>query len=139
MHLYVVAKGIKPHLELWQNDLLAQYLPVMKNGEPYIDEDGNQSIVQLSVRPVQLFEIGFPKEHLEHVMNLVGTSDYVLDRYPKLKFIANSVRKFLRLKEAPKPTTPIPRFQPHVIHKAVAVIPVGTKEDDMNEDGTEKL
>ena len=136
MHLYVVAKGIKPHIEKWQNDLLAQYVPMFKDGKPYFsmgaDGQPKQENVQISVRPIQLFEIGFPKEALELVMANVGTGGYILERYPKLNKIAKYLRKFLGLKEVPIPKKVNPLMQPNQQEKAVAVVPIGIKEDDMS-------
>lgn len=128
MHLYVIAKGIKPHLDTWVNELLAQKLPKYKDGKPLVI-DGNAQFVQLAVRPVQLYEIGFPREHLEWVMANVGTGTYILNRYPKLKWMADKLRKLLKLKPVPIPKKVNALMQPTQMHKAVAVIPIGIKED----------
>ena len=138
MHLYVVAKGIKPHLDMWVNELLAQKLPVMKDGKPVSDENGNKIFVQLAVRPVQLYEIGFPKEHLEYVMGVVGTGDYITNRYPILHKISAAFRKLVGLKPVPIPTKIDTLMQPGP-GKAVAVIPVGIKADMIDEHGIEQL
>jgi len=140
MHLYVAAKGIKPHLEKWQNDLLAQWIPKWKDGKPLMTPNGKQrQYVQLAVRPVQLFEVGFPKEELDNVMNIIGTSNYVLKRYPMLNMGAKMLRKTMKLNEVPKPKKPMPFMQPHPMFKSVAVIPIGLKDDLKGDDGTEQL
>lgn len=127
MHLYVLAKGIKPDLERWQNDLLAIHL---KQGKKYM-KDGKevQNWLQLAVRPVQIFEIGFPKESLEEVMSVIGTGDYILKRYPILNMTAKMIRKFAGLKPVPLPKKINPLLQPFLQGKAVAVVPIGIKED----------
>ena len=122
MHLYVIAKGIKPSLEQWQNDLLAQYMPV-KTGK------NKKGAIQLSVRPVQLFEIGFPEDQLEYVMSIVGTGDYILKRYPILHKLANIFRKVFKLQKVPIPKKVNSIMQPNQVNKAVAVIPIGLKKD----------
>ena len=122
MHLYVLAKGIKPSLEKWQNDLLAQYLPV-KTGK---DKKG---AIQFSVRPVQLFELGFPEDQLEYVMSIVGTGDYILKRYPILHKLANIVRRVFKLKRVPIPKKVNQLMQPNQVNKAVAIVPIGLKKD----------
>jgi len=139
MHLYVMAKGIKPHLETWQNELLAQKLPLMRDGKPVIEEGNRQMFVQLAVRPVQLFEIGFPKEHLDYVMNVVGTGDYILDRYPILNYSAKALRKSFGLKDVPIPKAPNMLMQPEPTQKSVAIVPIGIKEDMFSKDGVEQL
>ena len=140
MHLYVAAKGIKPHLEQWQNDLLAQKLPLMKEGKQVEDDKGNKMFVQLAVRPLQLFEIGFPEEHLQAVLSIVGQQDdYILKRYKILRKFAAMVRKFLKLKKVPQPEFINPLMQPNQYNKAVAVVPIGLKEDIKSKDGFEQL
>ena len=134
MHLYVMAKGIKPHLEKWQNDLLAQYVKVYQKGIPI-----KGAVVQLAVRPVQLFEIGFPKEELDNVMNMIGTGDYITKRYPRLHKMAKYFRKFFGLKQVPLPKNPYAVFQPTNSQKAVAIVPIGIKEDIVNKEGFEQI
>ena len=142
MHLYVIAKGIKPHLDTWMNELLAQKLPVFQKGkEKYVLVDGvpTKVFIQLAVRPVQLFEIGFPREHLDYVMSIVGTGDYIQKRYPLLKMTANAVRKVTGMKQVPSPIKVNSLMQPNAQGKAVAVIPIGIKEDAYNAEGQEQL
>ena len=134
MHLYVLAKGIKPDLERWQNDLLAQYLPVWEKGKlkPKL-------YLQLAIRPVQIFEVGFHKENLDKVMNMIGTGDYILNRYPLLKMGAKAFRGIMGLKKVPMPKNPFGMMQPFNPGKSVAVVPIGIKEDAYNVDGEEQL
>src|SRR3990167_10847375 len=124
MHLYVLAKGIKPHLDTWQSELLAQKVPLMQSGSPvFITPEGKKTLepvsgaqqicIQLAVRPIQLFEIGFPKEHLDWVLANVGTGDYILDRYPILNYGAKTLRKIMGLKEVPKPSYINTLMAPH--------------------------
>lgn len=138
MHEYVIGKGTKPSLDKWAADLRAKWVPIYKDGKPQV-LDGMQMYQQLSVRPVQLFEIGFPKEELENVQNILGTTKYVFKRYPILNFLAKKLRGLLKLKPVPLPTNPDPLYQPNQVHKAVAILPIGLKEDIMNEDGIEQL
>ena len=139
MHLYVLAKGIKPDLERWQNDLLAKYLPVWDNGKLKCEPDGKQHLLQLAIRPVQIFEVGFHKQNLDTVMNMIGTSDYILNRYPLLKMGAKGFRKLMNLKPVPMPKNPIGMMQPFNPGKAVAVVPIGLKEDTIDAAGKEQL
>jgi len=139
MHLYVLAKGIKPDLEKWQNDLLAQYLPVWEKGVLKKAPDGKQHVVQLAIRPIQIFEVGFHKENLDMVMNVIGTGDYILNRYPLLKMGAEAFRGIMGLKQVPTPKNPIGLLQPYNAGKSVAVVPIGLKDDVINKDGQEQL
>ena len=115
-----------PSVRQWQEDLSAQYLPFKFKGE--------KTAVRLSVRPVQLYEIGFPEDQLDTVMNMVGSSDYILKRYPVLDKMAKWMRKFLKLKPVPKPKKPFKIMQPNNTNKAVAVVPIGIKDDIKHSD-----
>ena len=138
MHLYVVAKGTKNHLKKWQEDLGAIWVRRYQNGKP-LTEDGKEMYHQIGVRPVQLFEISFPKEAQETVLNHVGYSGYILNRYPSLKLISKVLKKFLKLKPVPKPKAPNELMQPNQMNKAVAIVPIGLKEDVFSDDGMEQL
>jgi len=138
MHLYVIGKGHTAHLKKWQDDLNAQFIPLMKNGEQII-EDGKKMFVQIAVRPVQLFEIGFPKEHLDAIMSVVGTNDYIINRYKIIGRTLKFLRKLLGLKEVPPPKFINELMQPEQSQKAVAIIPLGIKEDIIDKNGFEQL
>jgi len=134
MHLYVVAKGHYDSLSRWQHDLLAQFLPSYKDGKPVflgVNKDGIpiKEFLRLSVRPVQLFEIGFHKENLDTVLSMVCPAAYLSEKYPILAMTAKILRKILKLQEVPFPTTQNPFLQPNPVDKAVAVMPIGLKED----------
>ena len=123
--------------------MLAQFLPTYKDGKPIflgVTEDGKpiKEFRRLSIRPVQLFEIGFAKEELDNVLSMVCPSSYITERFPVLNMTAKALRKTLGLKEAPVPKTINPLLQPNLVDKAVAVIPIGTKEDIMFE-GLEQI
>ena len=76
-------------------------------------------------------------------MALSGASDYITERYPKIKRIVKWGRRILGVKEAPKPKEELVKkyfyMQPDQTHKAVAVIPIGTKKDRFNIDGLEEI
>lgn len=145
MHLYVAVKGIGPHVKQWVDDLQAIRLPKYIDGKPEtrgVDEQGRpiQTYTRLAVRPIQLYEIGFPKEHLQDVANMVcPENDYIQGRYKNLKRYISWVRKGLKLKEPPKPTQDMVFQQPNEYDKAVAVIPIGIKEDIIDDKGSEML
>lgn len=122
MHLYVLARANKPELDRWVNDLLAQYVP-------YEYAKGKTGSLQVSVRPIQLFEIVYPKKI--HKTILAGIQPYD-DRCGRLPGI---IRKLLGLKpirHRVKPNDFAKRF-PHV-----SIIGIGTKEDRMI-DGIEEI
>lgn len=65
MHLYMLTRGIKPLVDNYINDLLAQYFPYAP------DTTGKMQMLQLSIRPIQLWEVVFPMECLKGVMETV--------------------------------------------------------------------
>ena len=69
MHLYVVARGQYRWLQDWVANLSARYLPYKHT------KDQPPGMVQISVRPVQLFEIAFPEPCLERVLGMVWPYD----------------------------------------------------------------
>lgn len=138
MELYVVAHGHNDSLRRWENDLSAQFLPVYKNGKPYI-KDGQQQFRRLLVAPVQLYKICFAKEDLDPVLNMVSPNDYVLKRYRIIRKIAAGLRKFLGLKPVPQAKRPNPFLQPNQVDKAVGITPIGIKPDEIDKNGFEQI
>ena len=64
MHLYIATRGIKDRVDRLINDLAARYYPYKAGevaGKPVIGS------MQLSVRPLQFWELVFPEEALEEV------------------------------------------------------------------------
>ena len=61
MHLLILVRGIKHEVDRFISDLQAQYWP-LKHREV------KDALVQLGVRPIQLYELIFPKEALPDVL-----------------------------------------------------------------------
>jgi len=140
--LFVLVKGAEQSVKKWANDLGAIWLPQYKNGKKVTYGEGKDKTVnmmQVSVRPIHLYEIGYYKENQDEVLNNSAITEYVTKRYPKLKFMSKMLRKFLKLKECPRPKAKNPLMQPNQVNKAVAVVPIGIKDDLISEDGMEQL
>jgi len=119
MHLFVIARGIKGELERWQNDLLAKYFP-------YKAKTASGGVVnthiQLSVRPIQLFDIVYPKEVHKEVLRMVHP-------YEKNK-LAGWLRRLMKLDPVKFKVDKFPPGHPMAIHAPyVGVIAIGTKDD----------
>lgn len=112
MHLYVVVRGHKPRVEEWANELLGQYLP-------YQHKDGH-GLLQLGVRPVQLYELAFPEEHYDTILATIQPYDN------RASTLTGLLRKTLRLKKIKEGVKP--NFFSGV-HKDVSVMGVGVKHD----------
>jgi len=133
MHLYTITRGIKDRVDATINDLQAMNFTQINN-----DETGKkvESYTQLQVRPIQLWEFVFPREHLNHMLATMNYRDNA-DGYKLDKFVM-PIRAMLKLKKIPKlDYSKIPR---QLIRKEhVAFHHIGTKEDLNNEQGTELL
>ena len=125
MHLYVAVKGTLTSIDQWEKDLQAVKVP-------FEYEKDTKCLWRVAVRPVRLYEIGFPEDQLQTVLSCIGIGlkgNYILDRYPMLKRWAGRIRKILKLQKVPNPEKIIDHMQPNQIDKAVAVIPIGIKKD----------
>jgi len=121
MHLYVLARGIKHDFDRMINDLQAQYLPY----KSHPNYKKNKMVVQLSVRPVQLFELVFPREELDTVQGMLWDNNLAMNTRDKMG--TAMVRKMLGAKKVPKFDESIPRRL--IYRHNVACYPVGIKED----------
>lgn len=118
MHLYVLARGNKDKLDRWVNDILAQYLPFeYEKGKP-------KGLLQVSVRPIQLYEIVFPEEHLETVLGMVRP--YGCKFSKRIQRLAGVFRKVMGLDKIPEKEA---RCNNRVISPFVNVVGLGTKKD----------
>lgn len=124
MHLYVIARGIRTRLQEWENDVLAQYLPYK------YDANKPKGEVQLSLRPIQLYEVVFPEEHYDKVLSALQPYD------ERAGALARVLRKILRLAPVKKG---IPASQFKRRHPWVSIIGVGAKKDKRDKDGIELL
>lgn len=139
MEVYVLVSGTKECQDRWRNDLTSQFFPVYKNSKLHYSDDGKLWNRRLLVAPIQLYKVAFNKENLDDVMNVLGTSDYIQDRYSFIKKGINTLRKALGLKKIPRPKNPNPLMQPEQLQKAVGVIPIGIKDDITGDDGVEQI
>ncbi len=124
MKIYVWVKGNIRSQNLWATELRAVKLPYKWKGE--------QGVIRIGVRPIIPYEIGFPADQLDTVLSVLGAGNdgnYILDRYPIIQKITKLLRKFLKLKPVPKPKQVLAHMQPDQIQKAVAVVPIGMKDD----------
>lgn len=126
MHLYVWVKGNIASHEMWTRELSSVKLPFKWKGE--------DKLMRIGVRPIIPYEIGFPKDQLDYVLSVIGCGNegnYILDRYPIISKVTKMLRKVLKLKPVPKPKSVIAHMQPEQIFKAVAVVPIGLKDDEI--------
>src|SRR3990167_143961 len=129
MHAYVVTRGIKRDVDMWVEQMSSKFFSY--------NYEGKNVNVSLAMRPIQLWEIVFPKEHLQEVMNTIWDTDPVPDNFWVDK-MCKGARKMLGAKRFPPLIkTGMKRI---CIHNNLGILPIGFKEDGFRSDGkTEQL
>jgi len=127
MHLYLIARGSKDRLDRWVNDCLARYYPFKcgeNNKKPIIGR------LQLSMRPIQLYEAVFPEEHLDAVVGaLQPYGGYGFATGVK-KHMIKLLRKLLKLEPIPQGLkVDADKFNNVLYGEFVDVMGVGIKRD----------
>lgn len=117
MHIYLLARGQKDHLQKWINDLSEKYLP-------YEYEPGKLGMLQIGVREIKLLEIAIPESQLDSAMKFMGQEGY--QQYKFLFWIKNLIRKILGLKKIPDFERDLKR---EIENKAVGIHYLGLKKD----------
>lgn len=129
MHIYMITRGIKNAVDVFINQLSAKYLHLpMKNkktGKIY------NIPAQVSVRPVQFWEVVFPKEQLDVILTTLFPDGITGPNHtkPAQKFqkFVNILRRFMKLKPIPKDWKKDKKML--VMGEAVERIAVGIKDD----------
>ena len=127
MHLYIVTRGIKNQVDALINDLQTKFL-----AWDWKEKDYQNEALQLSVRPIQLWELVMPETELPVVYNYLNPKPH--NRFGIDKNIL--LKRALHAKSIPD----IPKTQ-GFIHpfKSVEITPIGIREDAKNKDGRELI
>jgi len=134
MHLYFLTRGIKKEVDDFITQLQGKYLPfVVKEGAAGL-EKGNYNI-QVQVRPIQLWEVVFPREHKDLMLTTCFGPKGRTQHKKHEKYLA-IFRKILGVKKIPEYNGAI---QLPINRENMEVAPIGIKEDYNFEDGTEAL
>jgi len=129
----MVSRGQKDKVDNFINDFQAMFHPY---GSP--DANGNRMHLQLNVRPVQLWELAFPKEHFKLVLNTIAPTFNNTDgRQREMKLLQN-LRFLLNAKKIPlMDLTNEPRRI--VRGEAVGTYPFAIKDDQVWKEGEKNL
>lgn len=126
--MYVVARGILDRLKRWENDISAIYYPYeYKKGAPL-------GKLQLSIRPIQLYEVVFPESCKSEVLSTIYPS-WNEDNI-KFKAMQLMLRKIVGGEEID-----MTNIQPNdkLYRDFVGVIPISIRKDKYDKDGIELL
>jgi len=132
MHLYAISRGHKPRVDEWISDLQAIWLP-FDFTHPITKE--KQNLIKLGIRPIQLWEFIFPKEHLEIMSRTIIHTPHAFSK--KEEFFVKQFRKLLKAKEVPKFNEEGKKY--FTLNTDVEVTPIGIKEDETAPGGYEQL
>jgi hypothetical protein len=125
MHLYTITRGIKHDVDRLITELQGKYLE-------FEYEKGKMDALQLSVRPIQLWEICFPEPKLD--LMLATLKDKQIARIDeKLKFL---LRKMLHAEKIPELKTTLPELPLYKNNIEISLI--GIKKDEYKE-GIEQI
>lgn len=139
MHLYLITRGVKHDVDRFVNELSAKYLPTKwfkqkKNGQP-----GKKTAnyhMQVGVRPIQIWEIAYPEQHRDMVLNTIfGDQDKVTQHKKHNKFVY-MIRKILGIEpvgEYNRKSDIMPMYKGNV-----EFVKVGEKKDRY-QDGVEMI
>mgnify|MGYP003146204257 CR=1 FL=1 len=132
-HLYVLARGIKPVLDTWVNNLLSRFYPMA-----WKDKHGNNTMynAQLAVRPIQLYEIVFPKTATNEVLSLIKPGRG--NKRPREKKYLSWIRRIMGLDPMPDEWDDIPKSD-MINREGLGIMGIGMKEDKSDENGNELL
>lgn len=145
MHLYIATRGASSAIEKFKGGVENQCYH-LKNGGDITGEDGKKMPIAMFtvMRPVQLWELVFPKEALNSVLQTVQTRPplkakkdrkWMQKEWLRQNKYIYALQKLLKLKPIPKKfeKTGDPLLdQGHLTNKRdIDVIVLGTKEDTM--------
>jgi len=132
MHFYCITRGVKPNIDRFISDLQAQYWP-FEYTNPVTKEKCN--LVQMGVRPIQFWEMVFPKESMNEALKTMLVCQPTLSKNQER--LAALMRKCLNAKKIPE--IPPETRRRIVFDRDLEVTPIGIKEDKMHPQGHEML
>ena len=134
MHAYAITRGVKMWVDNYITQLQGKYFPFeVKKGAAGLPK--GKAMLQMQVRPVQLWEFVFPKEQKDIALATIFGKDGITQHKKHRKYI-KWLAKILGIKPFPK----YDNTKAHMVDRSnVEVIGVGIKEDYNFEDGTEAL
>ena len=128
VHLYVMTRGIMHEVERTMTELASQYL--------HYEHEGKKCLLQVSVRPIQLWEIVVPEPMLPVIQNtLWGQQNYKKNVWDELSFKFKpplwSIRTALGADKLPDLNKDAGSIMIH--NQNVAIYPIGIKKNIMDE------
>ena len=123
MQVYIATRGPIPDVEEFISELRGKYLPFKAKFKE--DKDKKNYMLQVLVRPIQLWEVAFPKEHKDVMLNTLFVN--CPENRPQYKRWINIIRKLLKIKPIPEYDK---SFKIPITTKNMDVVGIGIKEDE---------
>ena len=127
MHLFAITRGVKQHVDHMITQMQGKVCPMKV--------DGLDMFVELSVRPIQLWELVFPETELGCILGSLSGKGKGAQKLPSYK--RDILRLALGIDKVPEVEIPI-GLHP-ISHQNVAIEFIGIKKDVRDERGNELL
>ena|SRR3990167_6790946 len=126
MHLYFLTRGVKHEIDKFITELQGKYVPYR-----YPDKDKNlvDKVLQLGVRPIQLWELTFPEDQKDIILTTVLSHEQAGQKeqtqHKKHKIWIKMFRKVLGIKPLPKYKTDkrLPNSREHMETVGIGIKP----------------
>lgn len=125
MQVFFITRGHKTWVDQWITELQGKYLP--------FDYNGQKGMLQVIVRPIQLWEVGFPQEHRDLMLNTIFQGQKDFGRFQgdwKGMLGLAALRKALKAQDF-KPYITDKGFLP-LTRQGMSVMGIGEAEDKIN-------
>lgn len=138
MHLYMMTRGLKRQVDRFIETLGSQFCPPAMATPDKNDVGAVKGMyhAELMIRPIQLWEVVFPKESLGLVLTTIFPAGDLMQHKKHEKFVWG-IRKILGVEKIPKEWDSKKKFL--IDRSGVETVGIGIKEDYTREDGTEAL
>jgi len=128
MHLYITTRGIKHDVDRFINDLQAQYMPWKRHDAEWK--------LQLSVRPIQLWELVVPEDTMPILINTFWPDGAHTKMRKEIALQMKALQIAIGAKKIPKFDVNDKRAM--MLYKQnVAIYPIGVRHDKRDENGNE--
>ena len=132
----MITRGIKHKVDKFINELSAKYLPYTM-AKSSVEGKDQKGLVQTAVRPIQLWEVVFPEEHLEIMQNTLFREWGAKPQHKRHGKFITMIRKVLGVKKLPPYEYDAAKVLP-VDDAGVERTGIGYKED-YKQNGVEML
>jgi len=142
MHVYTITRGIKQDVDRFIRELSSQYIPFKGKFDPVtkqpIEDKGplDNLMLQVAVRPIQLWEIVFPKTWQDVMLTTILGGRRIIKKQTKHQVYVSMLRKMLGVQKIPefKIDKKLPIWTSNIER-----VGIGIKEDGYFPNGMERI